>query len=151
VEFRFVPIAATEARAVVAWNQRAIHAYARAGFHQTHAFVRSDPGSSDGASHWVQLTRDDREVHLVCTRETFTPVAESYLPLVRWLGRDDYPIALEAWRQRRTALTREHWDVSWPAAGYSFAGVVASGQLLSVAAVLRWQPPSPTSWELAAV
>ena len=97
------------------------------------------------------MTRDDRPVRLICTSETFVPVDGPHARDVRWLGPRDYPLALDAWRLRGGSPTREEWEESWPADGYRFAGVVANGALLSVAAALSWKPPSSTSWELAGV
>jgi RimJ/RimL family protein N-acetyltransferase len=136
---------------VAAWNRRAIRAYEKAGFTQTHAFARNDPARERGPSAWVQMTRDDRHVHLVCTRATFRPAAAAHPSSVRWLGPDDYPLALEAWHLRGASLTREDWEVAWPADGYRFAGVVSDGHLVSVAAALSGKPRSPASWELAGV
>jgi RimJ/RimL family protein N-acetyltransferase len=55
---------------VAAWNRRAIRAYEKAGFRQMHTFVRNDAGRrAHGTEEWVQLTRDDRSVDVVSTRE----------------------------------------------------------------------------------
>jgi RimJ/RimL family protein N-acetyltransferase len=137
---------------VAAWNRRAVRAYEKAGFQTVHTFTRSTPaGRANGSTEWRQMTRDDRPVRLACTPETFVPARGPLCAAVRWLGPDDYPLALEAWRSRGRPPTREDWAASWPADGYRFAGVVAGGRLLAVAAALSWRPPSPTAWELAAV
>jgi [ribosomal protein S18]-alanine N-acetyltransferase len=137
---------------VAAWNRRAIRAYEKAGFQTARTFTRSAPGGiAAGSTEWRQMTRDDRPLHLTCTRATFAPARGPRCSDVRWLGPEDYSLALEAWRVRGYSLTHEEWVVSWPADGYRFAGVVTGGRLLSVAAALSWRPPSPTSWELAAV
>lgn len=87
-------------------------------------------------------------IQLVCTPQTFRPADATG---VRWLDLlEDYPLALEAWRARGRSPTRDEWE-SWADEGYTYAARLGGGLILSVAAALTWQPPSPTSWELAAV
>lgn len=50
---------------VAAWNRRAIRAYEKAGFIQTHTFTRGVPTREPLLRDWVQMTRDDRPVRVV--------------------------------------------------------------------------------------
>jgi RimJ/RimL family protein N-acetyltransferase len=140
---------------VAAWNRRAIRVYEQAGFCTVHTFTHDSPGGrANGSIEWLQMTRDDRPVRFVCTAGTFRPVTPARNPdaaAVRWLGPADYLLAAEAWRQRGGAVTRDEWETTWPADGYRFASILTDGRLVSVAAALSWKPPSPISWELAAV
>lgn len=137
---------------VAAWNRRAIRTFEKTRFRTTHSFSHDTPGGRANAStEWLQMTRDDRPVRFVCTRETYVPARNSQGLEIGWLGPSDYSLALEAWRLRGGVPTREQWELSWPTDGYRFAGIVAEGRLLSIAAALSWKPPSPTSWELGGV
>ena len=84
-------------------------------------------------------------VWFTCTRETYRPASS---PDVRWLDiPDDIPHLNGMWRETGSALTEAEWR-QIAADGYTYAGVILDGRLISVAAVFKF---SEDAWMLAAV
>lgn len=84
-------------------------------------------------------------IHLTCTQEEFTPPEYSS---VRWLERDaDYELARELCAACKQDLSYSEW-VEAHDLGYTYAGIIEEGKLISCAAVWRY---SEQAWEVAAV
>jgi RimJ/RimL family protein N-acetyltransferase len=84
-------------------------------------------------------------VSLVCTHESFAPVATDG---VRWLDVEaDFALADELWRTNKLDLVPREWE-EWHRDGYRYCSCIDDGRLVSIAA--RWAY-ADDAWELAAV
>ncbi|MCL5999144.1 MAG: GNAT family N-acetyltransferase [Chloroflexi bacterium] len=84
-------------------------------------------------------------IHLACTQRDYVPLD---CASARWLDWDaDYELARELWAAQQQALSYPTW-VEARDLGYTYAGIVEDGKVISCAAVWRY---SEQAWEVAAV
>jgi GNAT superfamily N-acetyltransferase len=84
-------------------------------------------------------------IHLACSQRDFIQLD---CAAVRWLNRDaDYELAREMWAVDGFELTHADW-VEAHDIGFTYAGIVEDGILISCAAMWR---NSDQAWEVAAV